>query len=343
MSIDIRPSVSHSIVLRYPTAWGAPRNPHASAVARRVESFLRRNGVLAGPDGQRLFERLDVAGYAGWPFPCAGREELTTIASFLTLWIYYDDVVEERGEQDVMGMERAVRGDSSQGALHDPCHRAFLELGRRFRSAMSPVWVGRHAARTIEWLRSVSDEARLAAALRASGRSPLARDFLPVRLVSVGARPVFCWVEYMTGTELPEVALADERVHLIERCAVEVIASVNELMAWSKDREARWPNLVDAVAEEERLTPARAFACVAAKHNARVDEMAGAMDDLRADRALGPIVADWVRAMGHITLGLARWHEGAPRYRTRQDVGNGQEVNITIELTRGKDAFRVAA
>lgn len=49
-------------------------------------------------------------------------------------------------------MKRAVRGgDSSQIAFNDPCHRAFLELGRLFRSAMSLAWVDRHAARTIEW------------------------------------------------------------------------------------------------------------------------------------------------------------------------------------------------
>lgn len=343
MSIDVRPTVAQSVVLRYPAAWCAPRNPHAPAVSRRVESFLRRTGVLAGADGQRLFERLDVASYSGRPFPYAGREELTTIASFLTLWIFYDDIIEERGEQDIAGLARAVRGDSSQLAFNDPCHRAFLELGRAFRAAMSPAWVERHTARTIEWLRSVGDEARLAAALRRRGRSPLFREFFPVRLVSVGAMPVFCWVEYMTGTELPEDALADERVRLIERCAAELIGTVNDLMAWSKDRDARWPNLVDCLAEEEGIPLDRAFARLAARHNARAHEMAVAMEDLLSDRARGPLLADWARAMGHIVLGLARWHEVAPRYRTRQDIGGGQEVHITIEHAPAEQALGLAA
>ena len=343
MPPSVRTAVVHPIVLRYPDAWSAPPNPHGPAIARRVEGFLRRHGVIADESGQRIFEHLDVAGYAGLPFPHAGREELTTIAAFLTLWIYYDDGVEERGEPAIASMERAVRGDGPGPVETDPCHRAFWDLGRRFRAAMSPAWVDRHAARYIEWLRAVSDEARLARSLRATGRSPLARDFLPVRLVSVGALPVFSWVEYVTGVELGQGLISDERIRLVERCATEVIATVNELAGWAKDRKAQWPNLVDAIAAEERLSTARAFARAAAKHNARVDEMARAMEDLLSDPAVSPAVADWTRAIGHITLGLARWHQRAPRYRTRHDVGDGQEVSIVLDLVPGEAAGRLAA
>jgi hypothetical protein len=189
----------------------------------------------------------------------------------------------------------------------------------------------------------VADEGRLARSLRQTGRSPPAREFVPVRLVSVGALPVFSWIEYVTGVELPAKVQADERIRRIERCATEAIATVNELAGWSKDRESRWPNLVDAIAAEEGLSPTRAFARAAAKHNARVCEMVGAMAELLCDPELAPVVAGWVGAIGHITLGLARWHERAPRYRTRHEVGDGEEVRIEITLAESEAPARLAA
>lgn len=340
MSTTPRPAVS-SAVLRYPSAFYAARNPHAPAVARRVEAFLRRTGVIADNKGQRVFDRLDVAGYAGLPFPFAGREELSALSAFLTLWIFYDDIIEEQGEPHLLEIERAIRGDGSEPT--DPCHRAFWDLGRRFRAEMSHAWMDRHTARFIEWIRAVKDEGRLAQELRRTGRSPLAREFVPVRMVSVGALPVFCWIEYVTGIELPDALLADPRVRTIERCATEVIAAVNELTGWSKDQEARWPNLVDAVAAEERISTGRAFSRVAAKHNARVEEMCEAMNDLVREMALRSRIAEWIRAIGHITLGLARWHERAPRYRTSHDLGGGEEARIEIQLYRSEPQVWLAA
>lgn len=343
MRTNVRSTVVHPIVLRYPSAWCAPRNPHAPAATRRAEELLRRAGVIHDAAGERLFERLDVPDYSGLPFPHAGREELTNVAVFLTLWIFYDDVVEERGESALASVERALRGEAAPAARREPCHRAFLELGRRFRAVMSPVWMERHAARYMEWLRSVGEETKLARRLRETGRSPHAREFLPVRRVSVGALPVLCWVEYVTGVEVPPAVLADDRVRRIELCAAEAIASVNEIAGWWKDRESRWPNLVDCIAAEEGLSMPRAFARAAAKHNACVDEMRRAMDDLLADPALGPFLADWTRAVGQITLGFARWHQRAPRYRTKHDLGDGQEVTMEIALSPSRATAPLAA
>lgn len=303
-----------TVDLRYPAAWFAPANPHARAVGARLHDWFRAIGVVADPAAAARLRHLDVAGYGGLPFALAGRDVLETVSAMLALWIFLDDAVEGHGWDDGGELLTALSGAPDLRGRDTPILRGYRDLGGRFLR-MSAPWRQRHVADFGGWLLSVDDEAVLQRRFAAGARLSV-EDHLAVREVNVGMIPVIDWLEYDLDAELPMDVHAHPAMATIVRAASRAVAFTNELYGYSKDRAAGWINAVACAEREHRVGPARAFAHVAALHDAAITDILAAEPDLLA--AAGPdrpLVAAWLTRLHHVITGFAAWHARAPRYR----------------------------
>src|SRR5262245_44729846 len=89
---------SLAITLRYPRQWFTPVHPLAEQAEEQTRQWLAELGLLDSAHAQAKFHHLGVARYGGWPLYNTDAEALITITRFLTLWIYYDDMLEGLGE-----------------------------------------------------------------------------------------------------------------------------------------------------------------------------------------------------------------------------------------------------
>lgn len=318
----------HLVSLAFPPSWVAPRHPDAQDVQDQAEVWFRRLGVIHDPVTAARFRGMAVADYGGLPFPLASREGVEAATRFLSLWLLYDELLEGVGERAGPLVTAALRGEGDAPA-GPPCLRGWWELGRTFRARMSPRWLERMARRFADWLGSVDDEAQLAAGTR-HGRPPSLSEYLAVRTINIGVYPTLLLIELATGVEVPPELAARPAFQTIELLAAGLITIANDLFAFSKDAEQRWPNLVTSIAADEGLSLRGAFARAAALHRAWLAELlcaeeallAEAQDDLGARR--------WLRGVHHVISGLTRWHQRAARYRSVHDLPDGGPIQLAL-------------
>jgi epi-isozizaene synthase len=320
------------IALLYPEEWKCELHPAAFGAEARTEQWLEKLGLLKDPEGCEKFKHIHSHGYAGLSFPDADFESLVPIMEFLTLWFFYDDdMVEGRGDPEENRAVDAVMGRPDRYEGNNPYHRGWWELGRHFRSVMSERWNRRHGERFRDWLRAVKEEGRFAVGLREQGVLPSVEEFLFARCDNNGTIPTIDFVEYLRREELPDVLLKDPELSALERLASDVIAIVNDLHAYTKDRKNRWCNLVDCAAEQFGLSLEGAFERVAAMHNEHILKILSMESRLTAKAPDPSSFRRWLEGLHHILYGLTRWHADATRYRSRHEIGNGRQVGIIIQ------------
>ena len=160
------------ITLRYPMQWYTPVHPHAATTEVGTQAWLADLRLLDSEAAIAKFRHLGVARYGGWPLYNADAEALATVTRFLTLWIFYDDMLEGHGEAHEVLAVAAVRGDPNfNEEAGGPYLRAWWDTARRYRNRMDTAWCERLGVRFGEWLRSVREEAAQLGRLRAEDRS----------------------------------------------------------------------------------------------------------------------------------------------------------------------------
>jgi hypothetical protein len=321
------------IALRYPASWFTMVNPAAATIERRTSAWLREMGVLTSVEARSCFESLAVGAYGGWPFPFADVEHLETITRFLTLWIYYDDVIEGAGEGRETQLAAALCGEPNAKLGESPCLRGFWEVARRYRAVMSGGWLARHAGRYLEWVRSVRSEAPIALRYQASRRLPSVEEYLELRRMTIGILPTLTFIEYVTERELPDEVRHNPAFQAIERIAAELVAIPNDLFGYSKDRLSSWVNAVSCAAAEKGGSIPDAMALCAERHNRRVVELRRLEKTLLAQVADRALVEEWLRKLHHVIHGFARWHDVAPRYSRTHTLDDGSQVALVVRYT----------
>lgn len=326
------------LALEYPTSWYAPVNPRACRTEQRALAWLVERGVVGDAVGRKTFEKLDVGRYGGSPFPFAGDRESDLITRFLSLWIFYDDLLEERDDGLEASLEDALLGRSEtrpEGSVHLQC---WWELGRVTAAAMSASWTARHARRFAEWARSVRPENLVATALRERAVMPPSADHLARRSINIGVLPTLDFLEYQQGWELPDALLEDADFQALTLATSELIAIVNDLFGFTKDQRARWCNIVSCVAAERGVSIADAFRVVVAMHDQRVAGIRASEARVLATRHASPALAEWLHGLHVMCSGFTRWHAGAPRYSALHALDEGGSVQLRISDPRAGGA-----
>lgn len=318
------------LVLSYPRSWSCRRNPGAARAEADVGRWLEDRGVIDGSSDRELFRKLGVADYVGWPFPEATSPRFEVIARFLTLWIFYDDRIEEEDDGLLQVLHQALSGRGVDERLDSPHVRAWAELGRACAAEMSPEWCERHADRFVAWAASVREESAIAAGFRRTGVLPSSADHLEARIQNIGMIPNLDLLEYQRGYELSREVLEAPILRDVERSSAAVVAILNDLHARDKDRAAGWCNLVSCFEAEGRGVEG-AFRGSVALHDHYVLELVAAERALLAQFPEEPALRVWIRDVNQVVYGFARFHNRVPRYRNTFPVESGATLRLVVD------------
>jgi hypothetical protein len=316
--------------LIYPFRWKVSFHPLAERVERKTLDWLRDIGVVRDESAVDRFRKLTVWAYAGWPFPHGDEKRLETIMGFLALWIFYDDVIEERDDGLLARVKAAVGGTPDLFEKGGPHYRGWWELGQRYGKVMSPAWMIRHADRFEEWVLSVREECRVSNKVRADGVLPKASDHLERRALNIGMIPNVDFIEYQMGWELPAEILRTPEMKALEWVSAEVVAITNDLFSFHKDQRNRWCNLVPCLAQEGRLPLEEAFRRGVDMHNERVliiDRLGRRLLDKHPEHSE---LETWLERLHHIMYGFARWHAIASRYNSSFELEEGGSLRLGV-------------
>jgi len=330
-----KPSTHYTIVaLNYPPNWVVPLSEHAYEMADRAQVWLRERGVIRDESGAEKFHKLAVAEYANWPFPHADAERAEIITKFLSLWIFYDDVIEEQDDGQQAMIRKVIAGQPDIFPGGDAFLQCWWELGQAYGKHMSRRWLDRHGERFAGWVKSVREESEAANLFRESGVYPRAIKHLERRGLNIGMIPNIDFLEYQMGWELDEELLADPEMKRLEWLSAEVVAITNDIYGFAKDRHFHWCNLVSCLMDEFSISVEEAFHWVADMHNARVREIMLRERQLLARAKNRPELERWLQGLHHIMYGFARWHAMAPRYRAVHDIGERKKLRIAVREIR---------
>ncbi len=319
-----------SLKLLYPVRWVAPLSSHASMMENHARTWLRENGILEGKEMEEKFEKLSVGEYANGPFPHANPSRAVVITKFLALWIFYDDIIEEKDDGLEAILFEAIAGNLNPKSCKHPHLKCWAQLGHDYAKVMSPRWRQRHAQRFVEWIRSVREESQAAQHFRDTGLYPNSAQHLERRRLNIGNLPNLDFLEYQMEQELPENIWEDPDFRHIEDLAAEVVAITNDLFGFSKDRSLRWCNLVPCLAQEFRLPLESAFQWSIDLHNARIRQIQEQEETLLNKYHNDTQLPLWLQGMHHVLYGFARWHQRAPRYRCCHQLLPGQEIRLRL-------------
>jgi hypothetical protein len=316
--------------LHYSDSWAVSLGPNAAAMERRALLWLRERGIIHDQASAEKFARLSVGEYANWPFPMATPKRAETITKFLSLWTFYDDAIEDNGEEQADAIRAAIAGRPARFPGGDAYLRCWWELGQEYGRTMSAAWLDRHAARFSAWVEAVGDEREAMTRLRRTGSYPTATEHLRRRRANIGMTPNLDFLEYQMGWELPAEVLADPLMLTVESCAADAVAIINDVFGFSKDRELRWSNLVSCAMQEREIGPRDAFEWACDLHDARLEKLVACERELLARYPRVRELQDWFVGLHYLIYGFAKWHSRAPRYQARHDIGS-EEIRIKIE------------
>jgi hypothetical protein len=316
--------------LLYPLSWKVSFHPLSERIERRTRTWLENLGVIHDDTGLERFRKLTVWAYAGWSFPLGDEERMETIMAFLAMWIFYDDVIEEKDDGILAKIKDAIAGRPSAFPGGGPLYRAWWELGQRYARVMSPAWLDRHADRFEEWVLSVREELEVANRYRQRGLYPPADAHRERRIVSVGMIPCIDFIEYQMGRELTEDLLKQPEIQALECVSSEIVAITNDLFSYQKDKRQRWCNLVSCAAQEFRCSLEEAFRRTVDLHNQRVLLLSHLGARLLLKHPGRPELSDWLQRLYYVTYGFARWHAIAVRYNAEHPVDDGKSVKLSV-------------
>ena len=324
--------MSTTITLRYPLQWYTPVHPQAEAAEEGTQAWLNAMRLLDSPTVAAKFRHLGVARYGGWPLYHADAEALATVTRFLTLWIFYDDMLEGVGEDREALAVAAIGGDPDfQPEFASPYLQAFWDNAQRYRSRMSAGWSQRFAERFGGWLRSVREEAEMLETLRRGDGHPGVTNYVTCRRLSIGVLPTLLLVEYCCGEPLPEALQGHPVLAALERATCDMVLVQNDLVSIAKDARDRGLNLAFCLAQAKSSDLVTACRELERTHDAALRLFMSASEFLRLEFSDCPPLHKWLGAVETMCHGFARWHLSNTRYDRALDLGDGTAIHIEVE------------
>ncbi|MER6387255.1 hypothetical protein ABT236_02105 [Streptomyces sp. NPDC001523] len=197
------------------------------------------------------------------------------------------------------------------GLLPDgPMTRALEDLVTRTHALLTPFELRRFTEGTRDWLLGAAWEAANAE----RGLIPGLADFAAMGTLANGTRFSLTWADVANRVRpAPDVLYAPE-VRALTDAAGFVVSADNDLFSYDKDDhvEPREVNLINVIAHQEGLTPARAVPVAVALR----DRVMGLFLRLRQQvaRDADEQLARHLEGMGHYIAGCLAWQDRAPRY-----------------------------
>jgi 5-epi-alpha-selinene synthase len=234
-----RRSLREASSLAYP--WAARCNPTADRAEATAAAWAEHHGMLQGDAVISHFRGVGVGHLAAMAYPDAEPRMLELIAEMMA-WVFIQDDHYDTAPSHEQRPERLEsRFESYMTILRsgvapsgsEPAARALADLACRFSEIGSPAWY-LHFTDTMRrfWMDGVVVETYY----RARGLSPDPASYMAMRAQTVGVYVCLDLMELTLGHELPMAVREDPILRRITWLTSRIIAYVNDLFSYDKER-----------------------------------------------------------------------------------------------------------
>jgi hypothetical protein len=294
--------------LGYP--WRVRANPATDRAERAAEAWADAQGLLREATVAARYRAVSVGLLAGLTHPKAEPELLELIAQVMA-WIFVEDdrhdTARERGRSPRLAARfqeylRVLETRTAHAAA-DPTVRSLADLAKRLAERGSPSWYARFVATMRAfWMEGLLVETWY----RDHSIAPDPASYMATRVQTVGVYVCLMLVELDGGHELPDALGEDPILRRMTWLTSRVIAYVNDLFSYEKERRAGDPNnFVHAVRHHEGLDLADAFSRTVRAHDRELEQF------LRLELALRRGAPDLSSALSPHLAGCRAWMAGA--------------------------------
>lgn len=301
----------NDFTLTFDSKWVCQQNPAATVAQEKTLLWVKGFGGDAVHD--KIASKLDVAGYAGLPFPEIEERHLTLIAKFFTLWILYDDYVEKSGQAFKDDVALAFDGQMTGSRWPDLWATLVQDYSGshdKFKTAMKVDF--------LKWVDDVLEERDAWIDFRGNDQLPDFDEYLDLRARSAAQKVAANFIFMIHPEKIAD--LENGEYHKLAWVAAELVALINDLYSYKKDRADENLNALDVFAK--RTDPGTAdLAALIGLFNKKVREF----DEIAAKSQLSEVV---VQSLRYNVYGFARWHESAKRYTNKFQLRDGEKVML---------------
>ncbi|MBK7861229.1 MAG: hydroxymethylglutaryl-CoA reductase, degradative [Archangiaceae bacterium] len=319
---------------RVPEHWRSATgvNPHAREAEQQIIAWFERLGCSEREVARA--RKFDAAGYVGVPFPNLSPQTTVRIGKYLSMWLLWDDVHVETGENRWRLSAAAVQARQAPPDL-TRFDRGWWELYLELASRRSFHWLDDICSGMVRWDAWARREAEAMAAVRAGARPPRFDVQLEMRIETIGMYPTAYLLEDAYDFELPRRFHADPRIRRLKKLANKIVGLGNDILSFAKDLAEGQLNLISTFMSETHCSADSALEQILAMHDealAEYDRVAAEVGSWGPD--CDPYVARWVQDIRLASLGFSLWESQAPRYLAHRIVLAGQVVEPRFEFFR---------
>jgi 5-epi-alpha-selinene synthase len=252
------------------------KSPHAAGLGEQTLAWAQRFQLAPDPKALKKIvaiqlEEMTAAIYA------EAEPELLQLCNDMLLWFFVsDDQYDERAigtsplkmEKVCSNFLRILQTGNERAAI-SPLGRALLDLRRRIVDRASPAWYARFLASMELYFQGCLQEAHN----RASERVPEFDEYRGLRRASVGTYPCFDLIELSLREELPREVLSHPALAVLRDLSTDVIAWVNDIVSFQKERAFLDPhNIIVVLNHECGISINEALAKTIEIHNEAMEE-----------------------------------------------------------------------
>jgi len=304
--------------LGYP--WPVRSHPATARAERAAEDWVLAQGLLRDDTIAERYRAVSVGGLAGLTHPHADPALLELVAQVMA-WIFVEDdrydMSNERGRTSRLAarfrgyLEVLTTRTAPTGA--GPATRSLADLARRLAARGSARWYA-HFVATMRrfWIDGILVETWY----RDHAITPDPASYMATRVQTVGVYVCLALVELDTGRELDDALREDPVLQRLTWLTSRIIAYVNDLFSYEKERRAGDPNnFVHAVRHYEGLDLEAGFARAVQAHDRELDQFLRLEDALRrASPHVARTLAPYLAGCRAWMAGALQWQRVAARY-----------------------------
>ena len=227
-----------TLSITFPPHWECQRHPQALHCSLRIKAWLRKDFPTVP---YAFLNKMDIAGYSGWPFAACSARTVYVVGKFFSYWIVFDDIL-EKGDTPIPTEEILSAFSPFPPLVAHPLAQGWSSCVDEFRY-MPQEYLRVWKEDFKEWMDGAFLEREAFQHHRETGKILTMEEYMEIRRITVGQAPSthFMFLEnpalwlsiYKTTPWKKAVALC-----------VEIVAMINDFFSYQKDREADNLNLL---------------------------------------------------------------------------------------------------
>lgn len=321
--------------LLFPSSWEPELASYVGPMNQAVTQWFIERGFIDDPSSLSIIEQERNDLYSGYPFSWASFDRCALITKVNAMWLLFNDVASEHNtdywaatQLSFDDYERALCSDAlSLRAV--PFLRAWHELFESMATSMSHGWRKRFVDHYLKWLSYKSIEREAYAPFVTKDSQPDLDAYIDIRTVTIGMQPVYLFIEFAQGFEVPQEALLCNEMRDLHEIGTRLVLFANDLACLEKDMDIGWPNAVTVIRSQYGLSLQEAIEFLIRLHNDYISKFVDIEHSLPSfNEHTDTLVKHYLSRVHYVIRGFSEWALRAERYRWKHSLINERPIVI---------------